>query len=452
MFAGSFELAIVIVLILFNGLLAMSEMAIVSSRKVRLQQRAEAGDAGARAALAVAEEPTRFLSTVQIGITAVGILAGAFGGATLAETVTRRLTQAGLAASYSEALAVGLVVLGITYLSLILGELVPKRLALQNPERMASRVARPMRLLSVVAAPAVALLSASTELVLRALRIQSVPEPPVTEEEVKIFIQQGTEAGVFATAEQDMVTSIFQLADRRVGELMTPRPIINWLDVADPLAVSWEEIIAGPHVFFPVCEGDLDRVIGVVSVKDLLAQLVAGQPVDLRALLREPLFVPESTPMLMVLEQFKQSGTHLALVIDEFGGTSGLVTLTDVLEAIVGDLPSADERGDRQAVQREDGSWLLDGMLPVDELKGLLTLPVLPEEGDYQTLGGFVMQQLGRVPKAADHFTWHDVRFEVMDMDGNRVDKVLAVTPPPQANGQPHDTHDDAATVRAAGS
>ncbi|MBI2760597.1 MAG: HlyC/CorC family transporter [Chloroflexi bacterium] len=429
-----FEVLIVIALILFNGLLAMSEMAIVSSRKVRLQQRAEAGDAGARAALEVANQPTRFLSTVQIGITLVGILAGAFGGATLAETIADRLTAAGISRRYADPLSVGLVVLGITYLSLIIGELVPKRLALHSPERVAAKVARPMRILSTIASPAVAFLSLSTDLVLRLFGIRQSEEPPVTEEEVKLLIRQSTEAGVFELAEQEMVTGVFRLGDRTAGDLMTPRTLISWIDVDDPPEVNWREMVETRHTLYPVCKGDLDNVVGVVSVKDLWVQMIAANPPDIQAALRPPVFVPETMPVLQALELFKQSGTFLALVVDEYGGTAGLLTITDVLEAIVGDIPSPDETPDPPAVQRDDGSWLLDGMLPVEDVKDLLRLRTLPNEENYQTLGGFVMQQLGRIPHVADHFTWDDLRFEVMDMDGNRVDKVL-VAPASQDRG-----------------
>lgn len=424
------ELIIVVVLILFNGALALSEMALVSARKIRLQQRAAGGDAGAALALKLGDDPTRFLSTVQIGITLVGILAGAFGGATLADNVARQLRAAGLSEGAAGAASVALVVLLITYLSLIVGELVPKRLALQNPERLATRVARPMQVLSTVASPAVAVLSVSTNLVLRILGVRPVEDSPVTEEEVKLLIQQSTEAGVFEAAEQEMVNSIFRLGDRSVSDLMTPRTLMSWIDIDDPPEAGLAEMHESPHSLFPVCQGGIDNVIGVVAVKDVWAQSSQGQPLDLRAIMRPPVFVPENMAALRALERFRQTGTYLVLVVDEYGGTAGLVTVTDVLEAIVGDLPSAEDVSEPAVVQREDGSWLLDGMLPVDQTKEVLGLGALPNEEEYQTLAGFVLHQLGRIPHVADHFTWDGLRFEVVDMDGNRVDRVLVAPAP----------------------
>ena len=421
------EMLFVFLLILANGLFAMAEIAILSSRKVRLQQRANEGDLRARAALELAETPNRFLSTVQIGITLIGILAGAYGGATIAHELAAQLERISFLAPYSHAISLGVVVLGITYLSLILGELVPKRLALNSPERIACALATPMRLVAVLAFPAVRLLSLSTEVVLRLLGVQPTAEPPVTEEEIKILIEQGTQAGVFEAAEQDMVERVFRLGDRHVGVLMTPRTEIVWLDVEDSSEQIQSRITSTVHSRFLVAQGALDQVLGIVHAKDLLARSLEGQPFDLKACLRQPLFVPESMRALKVLELFKQSGTHLALVVDEYGGIEGLVTLNDILEAIVGDLPSIDEAAEPPVVQREDGSWLLDGMLPVDEVKELFQLAQLPEEetGTYQTLGGMVMSHLGRIPSAADHFEWAGLRFEVIDMDGHRVDKVL---------------------------
>jgi putative hemolysin len=419
------ELAVLLLLIVFNGVLAMSELALVSARKARLRQRAAAGDAGAAAALALAEEPTRFLSTVQIGITMVGILAGAFGGATLAETIAGRLRDAGLSDAYAQTAGVVLVVLAITYLSLVVGELVPKRLAMNNPERVASRMARPMRVLAAIARPAVTLLTISTELTLRLLGIRASNDPAVTEEEIKLAIQQGTEAGVLDEAEEELVTSVFRLADRRVGELMTPRPAVVWLDLDDPTDAVVQEMVASPYLHFPICWGDLDRVLGIVSVRDLWIQMVSGSAIDLTTAVRPALFLPETMPALRALEAVKEAHAQMALVVDEFGGTAGLITLTDLLEAIVGDLPPQPGEEEPRAVRRDDGSWLIDGLLPIDELKKTLGVTHLPDEGEYQTLAGFVISRLGRIPAAGDSFDWDSLRFEVVDMDGNRVDKVL---------------------------
>jgi putative hemolysin len=424
----TFEILILLVLVIVNGVFSMSEMAIVSARKVRLQQLANQGNASAQAALELAEAPNHFLSTVQVGITLIGILTGAFGGATIADKLASYLRLIPGTAPYSQAIAFGLVVVSITYISLIFGELVPKRLALNNPERIASAVAIPMRVVAAITSPVVHILSASTELVLRVLGIEQSTEPQVTEEEIKILIEQGTEAGTFEEAEQDMVERVFRLGDRPVNALMTPRPDIVWLDLEDSAEENRHKMMDSAHSRFPVCQGGLDNVLGVIYVTDLLARSLSGQPLDLTASLRQPIFVPESTRGLKVLELFKQTGIHMAAVVDEYGVIQGLVTLNDIMVEIVGDVPSVNQIEDPQAVQREDGSWLLDGMLSVDEFIEIFDMEELLEHrGNYQTLGGFVITHLGRIPAAADHFEWKGMRFEVMDMDGNRVDKVLVV-------------------------
>ena len=422
---------VVVLLIFINGIFAMSEIAVVSARKTRLQQWAEEGNAKARAALELANNPNQFLATIQIGITLIGILAGAFGGATIARELAVILSDITWLEPYGHLLSLALVVVVITYLSLIVGELVPKRLALNNPERLAMAIAAPMQALSRVAYPAVHLLGLSTEFLLRALGIRPSTEPPVTEEEIRALIEQGTQAGMFEEAEQEMVERVFRLGDRRVSAVMTPRTEIVWLDREASAEEIRHIITESVHSRFLVAEGSLDNVLGVVHAKDLLAHLLSEQVVDLEATLEQPLYVPESMRALKVLELFKQSGTHIALVIDEYGGIQGLVTPSDILEAIVGDLPEAGEQVDPLAVQREDGSWLLDGMLPVDEFKDLFDLGELPgeDQGIYQTLAGFVIMQLGRIPAAADYFVWEGLKIEVVDMDGNRIDKVL-VTPP----------------------
>jgi putative hemolysin len=424
------EMLVVVLLILINGLLAMSEIAVVSARKTRLRQWAEEGNANAHAALELANNPNQFLATIQIGITLVGILAGAFGGATIAEEFAVILNDISWLAPYSHPLSLALVVLIITYLSLIVGELVPKRLALNNPERLAMAIAAPMRVLSRVAYPAVHLLGLSTEFLLRALGMKPSTEPPVTEEEIRALIEQGTQAGMFEEAEQEMVERVFRLGDRRVSAVMTPRTEVVWLDREASAQEIRQTITESAHSRFLVADGSLDNVLGVVHAKELLAHILGEQVIDLTATLQQPLYVPESMRALKVLELFKQSGTHIALVIDEYGGIQGLVTPSDILEAIVGDLPEAGEQLEPLAVQREDGSWFLDGMLPVDEFKDLFDLGELPgeDQGIYQTLAGFVIMQLGRIPLVADHFEWGGLKFEVVDMDGNRVDKVL-VTP-----------------------
>ncbi|WP_427156813.1 hemolysin family protein [Aliinostoc sp. HNIBRCY26] len=425
----SLEILIILVLIIANGVFSMSEMAIVSARKVRLQQLANQGDAKARAALKLAESPNNFLSTVQVGISLIGILTGAFGGATIAESLASYVKRVPVLAAYSQPISFGIVVLIITYLSLIIGELVPKRLALSNPERIASTVAIPMRALAALASPAVHLLSASTEMVLRLLGITASEEPLVTEEEIKILIEQGTEAGTFEEAEQDMVERVFRLGDRPVNSFMTPRPDIVWLDLDDSAEENREKITENAYSRYPICQGGLDNVLGIIPVTDILARSFRGEPLDLTVGLRQPVFLPESTRGLKVLELFKQTATHMALVVDEYGVIQGLLTLNDIMSEIVGDVPASPEEDEPQAVQREDGSWLLDGMLAVEEFFELFDLEELEfeERGSYQTLGGFVITHLGRIPNAADHFEWEGMRIEVMDMDGNRVDKVLVV-------------------------
>jgi putative hemolysin len=421
------EVLFIALLVIANGVLSMSELAIVSARKVRLKQQAENGDAGAGVALDLASDPNRFLSTVQIGITMVGILAGAFGGATIAEQLGARLERVPALAPYSEAIGVAAVVLAITYFSLVFGELVPKRLALGGAERIASVVARPMRVLSFVASPAVRLLSLSTEMVIRLFGSKSEKEPPVTEDEIRMLLKQATAAGVFAEEEEGLVQNVFRLGDRRVTTLMTPRHEIIWLDADDPPEVNQKEIAESPHSRFPVCKGSVDKVIGVVRAKDILARQTSGEAFDLFAVMREPILVSESINSLKVLEIFKQTGRHLAIVTDKHGGTEGLITHHDILEAIVGDIPLIGEPSGLQIVRREDGSWLVDGAILVDEFKDFFNLKTLPgyEDSTYDTLGGFVMMYLGHIPSAGEHFEWNGLRFEVVDMDGRRIDKVL---------------------------
>lgn len=422
----SLEIFFIVLLVLVNGALAMSEISLVSARKVRLRRLAEQGDRGARAALELAASPGRFLSTVQIGITLVGILAGAFGGATLAEELADRIGKVPGLAPYSEAAGIGIVVIGITYVSLILGELVPKQIGLNAPEKISARLARPLRLLSKVSAPAVWALDGSTRLVLRLLGTRPSEEPPITEEELNHLLRQGTRAGVFEEGEQEIVARVIRLGERQVGELITPRRSMVALDVDAPPEESWARIDASDHFYFPVYEGVPDRVLGVVSIKDLWNRIRRGEEPDLRQVLREPVYLPEGMSALRALERFRQTGTHLALVLDEYGGVEGLVTLHDVLRAIVGELPNP-EQDEPKVVRREDGSWLLDGLLPASELNGLLDLSEDEREelDEYQTLGGFVMGRIGRIPETGDPFEWGGWRFEVLDMDGRRVDKVL---------------------------
>lgn len=432
MLSPYYEIAIILILILINGLLSMTEIALVSSRKARLQQRINEGDGKAQTALDLANNPTTFLATVQIGITLVGILAGAFGGATLARTVDQWLVQFPALEPFSTTLSfVGVVIL-IGYLSLLMGELVPKRLALNNPESVASVMARPMLFLTKFAKPVVGTLSFTSDVVLKLLGVKAINEVPVTEEEVKVMIEQGTQAGVFEAAEQDMLVGVFRLGDLRVEHFLTPRTEIEWLDIEDTTEEHKRIIIESGRSRFPVATGSLDNVMGVVQAKDMLVAFLKGGTVDLRENLREPLFVPESMPALKVLELIGDTRLPMVLVIDEFGGLQGLVTVNDILEAIVGDVSVRGEMDEPEIVRRDDGSYLLDGMLSVDEVSEVLQLAEFPglKEGHYQTLAGFIITYLGRIPTSAEYFEWAGMRFEVVDMDGLRVDKVL-VSPLP---------------------
>ena len=428
-----FEILIIISLIIISGLLAISEMAVTSSRKSRLQQLSKEGKSGAKVALELANEPTRFRSAVKIGIVILGTLVGILGGLTLADNLTLSLRQIKLIAPYSEAISIGILVIGITYLTLFLNELIPKRLVQRNPESIASTVAPILRLLSVFASPLIFVLNSSNKFLDRLIGRGSVTEPSVTEEEIKYLIDQGTDAGVFEEGEQDIMERVFRLGDKRAGALMSPRSEIVWLDVKD----ATEEIkakISGsgrPYSLFPVIEGNLDKVLGVVQAKDLLSHIMKGHHIDLKEAMLPPLFVPDSMKALIVLERFKETGIHLAMVIDEYGVVQGLLTITDLLEALVGDIPHIDELKEPEKMMREDGSWLIDGMMPIDEFKDIFEIKYLPHEdcGLYQTVGGFVTMRLERIPFSGESVEWNGFRFEVLGMDANRVNKLLVVPP-----------------------
>ena len=421
------ETLVIFLLIAANGLLAMSEIAIVAARKARLQQSANSGDAGARTALELSVHPNRFLATVQIGITLVGILAGAFGGATLAHDIERLAAAVPTLAPYAGIIGVGVVVVGVTFFSLVLGELAPKRIALAHAERIASAVAAPMRVLSSLAFPLVRLLGLSTDLVLRIFRVKPSLEPHVTPEEIKILVEQGTALGVFEESEQDMIAGVLRLDERNIGAFMTPRTQMVWIDVGDSPETLRAKIANSRHSRFPVILGSFDNVLGFVSAKDVLNQSLSSQPINIRQALGPPLFVPETASALKVLDLFKREGAHFALVTDEYGGIQGMVTDWDILEAIVGELPSRGEPSEPEVTVRDDGSWLVDGLLNIDRLEEILEMGTTPEEesGRYHTVSGFVMTRLGGIPAVGQHFEWKGFRFEVMDMDGRRVDKVL---------------------------
>ena len=418
------RILIILGLILMSGFFAMSEAAVFAARKSRLQHRANEGDLRAQRALDLSRMPNRFLPTVTIGITLVGILAGAIGGAPIADALAPQLDKVPALLPISHSLALALVVILLTFVTMLLGELVPKRIALYNAEKIASGIAGFMSFVAAVLYPVVWLLGKSTDGVLHLLRIKHTDEPPVTEEELLVQLSEGTQAGVFEESEQDMVEGVFSLSDQRVNALMTPRNEIIWLDLNDTAAEIRRKVKDCPFSRFPVGDDSLDNVVGVVKAKDLLlADLKNGK--QLKEIARPPLYVPETAFGSHALEMLKEAKREMVLVVDEFGVVQGLLTLADILEEIVGAF-----EGEPQATQRQDGSWLLDGMLPNDEFKEIFNLRRLPDEEEYETLGGFVMLQLGRIPQPADIFEWNGLRFEVMDMDGKRVDKIHVTTVP----------------------
>ncbi|MGH7816345.1 MAG: hemolysin family protein [Candidatus Binatia bacterium] len=425
-----FEILIIGLLIVANGIFAMSEMAVITARKSRLQDWVKKGNARAKVALELAYAPNHFLSSVQIGITLIGILTGAFAGRSVAEWMAEYLKALPAIGGYHQEIGLGVVVLIITYFSLVIGELVPKRLAMRHPETIATWVAVPLRLFSRVSAPMVYFLSVSTDIVSCLFGKAHSQEPPVTEEEIKTLVQQGAQAGVFEEEAEDMVEAVLRLGDRTARSMMTPRTQIAWLDLESDMEQIRKKISDSGRSRFPVAAGSLDKVTGVVQAKDLLALSLAGKAIDLKTLMQQPLFVPRTISALELLESFKKSNKHIALVVDEYGGIEGLLTHHDILEAIAGDIPIGEKPADPKAVRRHDGSWLLDGMLSVDEFKEIFSVETLPGEkrDAYQTLGGFVFTQMGRVPSVAESFEWHGLRFEIVDMDGKRIDKVLVTS------------------------
>jgi len=423
------EFLILFLLLAANGVFAMAELAIVSARKGKLKRMAEDGDRRAAAALELAEEPTRFLSTVQLGITLVGVFAGVYGGDTLAQRLETWINTVPWLASHAHWLALGVVILCITFLSLVIGELVPKRLALREPEGIARVLARPMRTLSTVLGPLVSLLAGATDWILRRFGIAAHQEAMVTDEEVVDLMQEGREAGVFDETEQEMVESVLSLDSLMVQEIMTPRPKIVFLGRDEPSEQVWHKIVVSGHSIFPVYEGNRDNVVGIVSIKSLYANIAAGTAARVRDLMIKPLVVPETQTVRQLLEALRRTRFHVALVADEFGGITGLVTMSDVAEAVLGDIPSLDQRLQPDAKRREDGSWLIDGLYDVSDLAEKVASLELPEEAgrDYQTVAGFVVSQLAHVPAEGEVFDWRGWRFEIIDMDRHRVDKVLVI-------------------------
>ena len=422
------EILLLLILITFNGVFVMSEMAVVSARKSRLRQWSDEGRAGADTALGLAHAPAHFLSTTQIAITVITILSGAFGEATLSERLADSLARLDLLRPYAHTLAFWIVVLGIAFFALILGELVPKRLALINPEAIASATARPMLWLSRATFPLVRLMTFVTELVLSLLNVPASNEPPVTKEEINVLMEQGADAGVFEKHEQALVSRVFRLDDEMIGSVMTPRGDIAYFDLNDSFETNREKLLHSSHSRFLVCNGGLDQVVGVLRAKSLLDAALEGKPFDFASGAVKPLYVPSSLTVIELLETFKQHRQHLALVVDEFGEVQGLVTMNNVVEALVGDVATVEDESQPDIVQREDGSWLVDGSVSVARFKEVAQIEAeLPgEDADaYRTLGGFVMMALARVPQVSDRFTAEGLSFEVVDMDENRVDKLL---------------------------
>jgi putative hemolysin len=419
------NLAIVLLLILLNGFFAMAEIALVSARPARLQPMAAEGNTGADAALELKADPSRLLATVQIGITIIAVLLGSFGEATLGEDLQDYLEgYPGFLGHYAHAISMAIVVLGISYFSLILGELVPKRVAMIHPEGIAASLARFMRGLARIGAPIEWLLSTTSDLLLRLLPLRGEPAP-VTDQEIGFMLREGVATGHIAQGETAIVEMALRLGDRRVSAVMTPRTQIEFLDIDDPEEEIRRHIRDSAYSRFPVVQGGTHQLAGIVQVKDLLAAAFDGQPFNLRAALRPPLFLPNTVTVLRALEVFKTSSEPMALVVDEYGDLEGLVTLTDILEALVGELPDAGET-DPRIVKREDGTWLIDGMVGLDELKQVLGVSQLPgEDPDFHSVGGYLMARLNRVPMVADRVTAGDWRFEIVEMDGRRVDRVL---------------------------
>jgi putative hemolysin len=434
------EILILVALILLNGLFAMSEIALVTARKARLQKLIDEGDSAAAAALKLGEDPTRFLSTIQIGITSIGVMSGIVGESALADPLAVWLAGIGMEASTASILSTALVVVVITYLSIVIGELVPKRIGQTYPETLARFAARPIHLLAVSTKPFVMLLAGSTQLLLRLFGVREQASAAVTEEEIHAMLAEGTSAGVIETQEHAMLRNVFRLDDRQIGSLMVPRSDVIVIDVNLPFQDNLELIESSPYARFPVVRGGLDELVGVLDARSFLGTLVRDP--GLREIpiegLTQPLFVPETLTGMELLENFKTLNSQMAFIIDEYGEVQGIVTLHDLIEAITGEFTPRDP-GSSWAVQRDDGSWLLDGHIPIPELKDRLNLRSVPEEekGRYHTLSGMIMLLTGRLPSVADRVVWQSWSFEIVDMDGRTIDKVLATVVPSPEDADP---------------
>jgi putative hemolysin len=423
-----FNILIILVLFFFNAIFAMYEIAMVASRETRLEQRVEEGSKGAADALHLLADPNQqYLSTVQIMITLIDTLAGGIGGALISRPFAEVLRDISWLAPYADTVSLIFVVVVITYFSIVLGELIPKRLAVSKPENVVTTLSPMIKFLTRVLRPLTKLLSTSTNFGIKLFRIDTEMGPVITEDEIRNYLEQGRDIGVIEESEREMVTGIFRLGDRRVEALMTPRMEMAWIDINAPIEEIWQHISETPHSRIPVADGDLDEILGYVQIRDLLGKTPKDTDFNLRDYIKEPIYLPENMAALKALDNFQITGIHLAMVVDEFGGITGMVTDYDILEAIVGEIPEDGADTDTLAVQREDGSWLFDGLIVIDQLKEILDISIIPgeERGAFQTLSGFVMSQLGRIPKTGAKFSYDDFTFEVVDMDGRRVDRVL---------------------------
>ena len=435
MSAIAFEILVILVLLLINGLFAMSEIAVVTAKRVRLEQQAERGSAGARAALRLAQDPTSFLSTVQVGITLVGVIASAYGGATLSEALAGQLASVTWIASHTEVVSLVIVVAGITFFSVIIGELVPKRIALGNPERIAALVARPMTAIARAGKPLVAVLVFVTHFLLRLVGVRSKADPGLTEEEIHAVIEQGAESGVVPQLEHKIVESVFRLGDRQVGSIMAPRPDVEWVDVNADAAGLRAAVQSRRRAWLLVCDGEVDALLGVAHTNDLLVHCLDRKPVDLRSVLVEPQYVPATTPAFRLLETFRSTRQHVAVVLDEYGSVQGVLGLDDLIEEIIGEMPEGDAPVHSMITRTVEGSWMIDGATPIEDVQEAVDSPPMDVESrrGYRTLAGFVLGHLGRVPKVGDTIRWEGLRFSVEALDGRRIERVHVTRERPSA-------------------
>jgi putative hemolysin len=418
------EYLIILMLILLNGLFAMSEIALVSSKRARLEEKAKKGSTGAKTALKLLDEPEKFLSTVQIGITLVGIIAGAYGGLALADDLTPILQKITWLAPYAEQAAIVIVVSVITYLSLIIGELVPKTIAFNNPEGITIALAPFMKFLSWLTTPIVVFLSLSTKILLKILMIKPKDETPVTEEELKILIEKGAQFGTLEHRESELLKRIFRFGDRKAYDIMTNRQDVVLINVNDTIEKVKQQVFDNPFSKYPVCDETRDNIIGILTIKDFFHKLNTQSSFILKDIITQPLYIPDNLTGIRIYEKFRDTKIYIAVVIDEYGSFEGIITLHDLIENIFGDLPDIHEVEEVDIFKREDGSMLIEGSILIDELKEHLNL-TFEEDENYSTLGGFVMYKLNRIPATGDKFDYESFIFEVVDMDGNRVDKVL---------------------------